>query len=145
MSAAEKRNERASSQNAHSMGRVDAMNPDAANPTAVDPNELIDIIELAAASSSSGATSGRTASLAGSKNVETALASATRMYSQMIPKLMANGIRKTRPARIRSDATMIFLRSTRSTKTPANRPMSSVGMAVAISMSPTARAEPVSR
>ncbi len=78
MSSAENRKVSASSQNAHSMGIVDAMNPDAANPTAVDPNELIDIIELAAASSSSGATSGSTASLAGSKKVETALATATR-------------------------------------------------------------------
>ena len=39
----------------------------------------------------------------------------------------------------------IFLRSCRSTYTPASRPTMRLGMAVTISVSPTANAEPVTR
>src|SRR5574340_578192 len=56
-----------------------------------------------------------------------------------------NGIRNTSTARIRSAAIMIFLRSKRSTKTPANNPTSRLGAAVAISMRPTLMAELVRR
>ena len=55
----------------------EAIKPDAANPMAVEPNELMAIIELAAANSSSEATSGRTLSIAGLKNCSTTLAKAT--------------------------------------------------------------------
>src|SRR3989442_13051204 len=68
MQPAEKTKLAASSQKAHSMGSVDAIRPDAAKPMAVDPKVEIDISEFAAASSSSLAISGRTLSLAGSKN-----------------------------------------------------------------------------
>ena len=75
--AADTRNVTASSQNAQSMSKAVASRPDSANPTEVDPNELIMIQEFAAASSSSVATSGRTASLAGLKNCEIVLTAAT--------------------------------------------------------------------
>lgn len=45
---------------------AEAMRPDAAKPIAVEPKELMEMSELAAANSFSGATSGRTLSWAGS-------------------------------------------------------------------------------
>ena len=59
--AAEKRNVRASRQNAQLMSNAVASRPDRANPIEVEPNELIMIQEFAAASSSSVATSGQDA------------------------------------------------------------------------------------
>jgi hypothetical protein len=63
----------ASNQNAR-FRLIEASSPAAANPIAVEPNELIDRKALAAASSSSEATSGRTLCSAGSKNCLTPLA-----------------------------------------------------------------------
>ena len=54
-----------------------------------------------------------------------------------------NGMLKTSSDRIRSDAIMIFLRLNRSTKTPARSPTKRLGIAVAMSISPTASADPV--
>src|SRR6266571_9148778 len=54
-------------------------------------------------------------------------------------------MKKTTRARDRSAVTMITLRFQRSTKTPAIRPTSRLGAAVAISINPTERAEPVMR
>ena len=53
----------------------------------------------------------------------------TITYSQTIEKGIKKGIRKTSAARIRFGATMIYLRSLRSTNTPAIRPMNCVGSA----------------
>ena len=72
--AAEKRNVSASMQKAIAISPVEARNPAPANPIAVEPNELIDRNEFAAASSSSVATSGIRLSWAGSKNCFTPLA-----------------------------------------------------------------------
>ena len=49
----------------------------------------------------------------------------------------ASGITRTMSPRRRSEASRIRLRSNRSTKTPANRPTNSVGIAVTISTRPT--------
>ncbi len=83
------------------------MRPDAANPTAVEPNALIAINELAAASSSSVATSGSTLECAGSKKVETELESITMTYSQTILWGTRKGIEKTSAARSKSDAQVV--------------------------------------
>ena len=61
---------------------AEAIRPEAAKPMAVEPNELMAISELAAANSSSEATSGSTLSCAGSKNCPMALVSMTITYSQ---------------------------------------------------------------
>ena len=58
---------------------------------------------------------------------------------------MTNGMLTTSTAWIRSDAIMIFLRLYRSTKTPASSPTTRLGIAVTISVRPTASADPVSR
>jgi hypothetical protein len=68
MQAAETRKVSASSQKAHSIGNCEAISPAAAKPIAVEPKSAIERNEFAAASSSSDATSGITASWAGSKN-----------------------------------------------------------------------------
>ena len=122
-----------------------ASRPAAANPTAVEPNDLIERNASAAASSSSSATSGITLSWAGSKNWATAEFRRMITYSQATPNEIASGIDATSAARSRSDAIMILLRSKRSTKTPATRPKTRLGTADAMRISPTARAESVSR
>ena len=126
------------------------MRPESAKPMAVEPKLEIDMSEFAAASSSSLAISGRTLSLAGSKNWVTTEESATNRYSQPMPRSAKSlrttkGMTKTMTPRTRSELTMIALRGQRSTKTPATRPTSRLGAAVAMSMRPTESAEPVSR
>ena len=109
--AAEKRNVSASRQNAQSMLNAVASRPDRAKPIEVEPNELIMIQEFAAASSSSVATSGRSASLAGLKNCEIVLTAATATYSKAMSTEIRNGIVTTITARRRSEMTMILRRS----------------------------------
>ena len=121
----------------------EARKPAAAKPTAVEPNWAMAMIALAAPSSSSLAISGSTLSLAGEKNWVTDAESMTITYSQMMFRLTMNGMVATSPARSRSAVIMIALRLNRSTTIPAIRPKISVGTAVAISISPTLRADPV--
>ena len=124
-----------------------ANSPASAKPMAVDPNWAIAISELAAASSSSLATSGRTASLAGSKNCLTDDESRTITYNQNTesPSVIRNGIAATSAAWTTTVTIMIVLRSYRSTNTPAMRPKIRVGAAETISMMPTFSTESVSR
>ena len=93
------------------MSKAVARSPDSANPIEVDPNELIMIQEFAAASSSSVATSGRTASLAGLKNCEMVLTRATATYSRAMLAWIRIGIETTIAARRRSAMSMIRRRS----------------------------------
>ena len=99
-----------------------ASSPASAKPIAVEPNWAIAISELAAASSSSLATSGRTASLAGSKNCLTDDESSTITYSQKTesPSVIRNGIEATSAAWMTTVTIMIVLRSYRSTNTPGD-------------------------
>ncbi len=127
------------------MEYCDTSSPAAAKPTAVEPNALICIRAFAAASSSSVAISGSSVACAGSQNWPTALDSTTITYSQPIPKGNTNGISAASSARSRSALSMIRLRSHWSTNTPAIKPTSRLGSAVAISITPTLSAEPVRR
>ena len=118
MQPAEKRNDAASRMNAHCRPTVPASSPAPANPIAVDPNDAIDRNELAAASSSSLATSGIRLSWAGSKNCLTPASASSSRYSPgkaiaSIP--ITTAIRPTKTAWIRFVTIMIFLRSWRST------------------------------
>ena len=89
----------------------EASSPASAKPTAVDPNWAIAMIEFAAPSSSSGAISGRTESLAGEKNWVIDAETITATYSQATWTWTRNGIVRTTAARSRSAVIMIRLRS----------------------------------
>jgi hypothetical protein len=115
---------------------------------AVDPNDAIDRNELADRSSSSVASSGIRLSWAGSKNCLTPALSRIRAYNpttamDSIP--ITNAMSVTMTACTRQVPIRIRLRSCRSTYTPASRPTTRLGRAVAMSVNPTASADPVSR
>ena len=134
--------------NAHVRSTVLASRPAPAKPIAVEPNEAIDRNELAAASSSSLAISGIRLSWAGSKNCLTPALSSSRAYRPgraMASMPITSAMDATITAWMRQVPMRIFLRSWRSTKTPASRPTTRLGMAVTISVRPTARADSVSR
>ena len=125
-----------------------ASRPAPANPIAVEPNEAIDRNELAAASSSSLAISGMRLSWAGSKNCFTPAltgAAGEQPGSAIASIPMTNAISDTMTAWMRQVPIMIRLRSCRSTYTPASRPTTRLGMAVTISVRPTASADSVTR
>ena len=102
------------------------------------------IIELAATSSSSVASSGSRLAWAGSKNWPTTPDSNSSTYSQAMLCGSRNGMRKISTARSPSAINMIRLRSIRSTRTPATSPTRTLGAADAMSISPTLSADPVS-
>ena len=125
-----------------------ARRPAPANPIAVEPKEAIDRNELAAASSSSLASSGIKLSWAGSKNCLTPALSRSSAYRPTIAidsTLSTSAMDPTITAWIRQVQMRMRLRSWRSTKTPASRPTTRLGMAVTIKVRPTARAELVTR
>ena len=135
MQAAEKMNVPASMMNAHWSPTVLASSPAPANPMAVDPNDAIERKELAAASSSSLAISGIRLSWAGSKNCLTPAFNRMSAYRPgkgrpSIP--ITTAIVATMTAWTRQVTIMIRFRSWRSTKTPASRPTTRLGTAVAI-------------
>ena len=132
--------------NAQVSPTVEASRPAPANPMAVDPKAAMDRNALAAASSSSLAISGMRLSWAGSKNCLTPAFSSSSAYSPMIESNSTVSARKpTMTDWMRHVTTRIFLRSWRSTYTPASSPTTRLGTAVAMSVRPTARADPVSR
>ena len=138
----------ASMMNAQVRSTVLASRPAAAKPMAVEPNDAMDRNEFAPASSSSLAISGIRLSWAGSKNCFTPALRNSRTYRPgraMASMPMTKASAPTMTAWMRQVAMRIFLRSWRSTKTPASSPMIRLGMAVTIRVKPTARADSVSR
>jgi len=122
--------------------------PAPAKPIAVEPKAAIDRNEFAAASSSSLAISGMRLSWAGSKNCLMPALRSSKAYRPGIASAsmpMTTAISPTMTAWIRQVTMRIFLRSWRSTKTPASRPTTRLGTAVTMSVRPTASADPVIR
>ena len=126
-----------------------ASRPAAANPIAVEPNDAIDRNELAAASSSSLAISGMRLSWAGSKNCLTPALISSRTYRPgramaSMPMTIAMQVDDDRLDEARHRSGSSCGRAGRRRR-PPSRPTTRLGMAVTISVRPTARAEPVSR
>ena len=146
---AQTRNDTASMRNAHVRPTVLASRPAPAKPIAVEPNdgdreERVGRRELLVAGHlRDEAVVGRVEELldAGVQEQQERTARAARW-----PRSRSRArARPTMTAWMRQVAMRIRLRSCRSTYTPASRPTTRLGMAVAISVRPTASADSVSR